>query len=92
MSYIQLPYGNVEKPQQTIKLTNFPRNHNVSVLFPELQYLDNINDAEFQRSIIGSIQNRDDLQQYLLASSEIGQSIQDEIDIIYKNVMLKQNP
>ena len=41
-----------------------------------------MNNVKFQRSIISNIQNREDLQRYLLASSKIGQSIQDEIDMV----------
>lgn len=37
-------------------------------------------DAEFQREIINTIQNDQDLQ-YLLASSEIGQNIKQEINL-----------
>ena len=53
MSYIQLPFGKIEKDNKTIKLTNFSRNHNVSVLSLEVHYVDNINDTEFQCCIIG---------------------------------------
>ena len=59
-----------------------PRNYSVSVLSSELEYLDNFNDTEFRHSLIDTIQNREDLQRHLLASSEVGQSIQDDIDII----------
>ena len=69
MSYIQLPY-------KTIKLTNFLRNHNMPVLFLELQYFNNINNTEFQCSLINTIQNKDDLQRYLLNFTELGQTIQ----------------
>ena len=60
----------------------FPRNHNVNVLFPQLKHLDNIENAEFQSKIIETIQNIDDLQKYILASSEIGQNIQEEIELV----------
>ena len=59
-----------------------PRNYSVSVLSSELEYLDNFNDTEFRHSLIDTIQNREDLQRHLLASSEVGQNIQDDIDII----------
>ena len=38
-------------------------------------------DAEFQREIINTIQNDQDLQYHLLASSEIGQNIKQEINL-----------
>ena len=58
-------YKKVEKDKKPIRLTNFPRNHNLFVLFPEWKYPDSINDVDFQRSIINTIQNREDLQRYL---------------------------
>ena len=77
--YIQLPYGVVEKPQTT-KLPGLPRNYNVSVWSFELKYLDNFNDTQFQHSFIDTNQNRENLPRYLLASSKVGQSIQDDSD------------
>lgn len=88
MSYIQLPYGKVEKDNKTIKLTNFPRNTNVSVLFPKFCYLNVINDTEFQRSIIRTNKNRQHLKPYLLASGELGKSIQDYIYMVVTEVRL----
>lgn len=35
MAYVQWPYMEIMKKDKTLKLTNFPRNHNVSVLFPQ---------------------------------------------------------
>ena len=48
MAFIQLPSGKVKnlKPKN-LKLTNFPRNHNISVLFLYLKYLDNAYDLDF---------------------------------------------
>ena len=58
MPYFQLPYRKVKKDNETINLTNFPRNHVVSVLLPNSRYLDDINNIEFQHSIIGTIKNK----------------------------------
>ena len=55
---------------KTFKLTNFPK-----------KYLHNTNDTELQRELIGSIKNNDDFQKYLLTSSEIGQRLQEKIDL-----------
>ena len=81
MSCIQLPYGKVIKNKKKLKLTNFPRNHNVLVLFLQLKYLDNINDSEFQREFVGTIKNNSNLQTHILASGEIGHLLQEGIDL-----------
>ena len=81
MFYIQLVYWKVIKEDKALKLANIPRNHSVSVLFQQLRYLDNMNDSEFHKELIGTIKNNDDLQKCFLASGEIGQHLQDEIDL-----------
>ena len=67
--------------EKTLTLTNFPRNHDVLGVFLQLKYLQLLNDAEFQKELIGSITNNDNFQKYLLASSEIGQHLQEKIDL-----------
>lgn len=77
-----MPYGKVKKDEkETVKLTNFPRNHNVLVLFSQLRYLNNIDDTDFQRELISMIKINGNLQRYLLASGKIGQHLQEEIDL-----------
>ena len=71
----------IKQNEKTLKLTNFPRDDSALGLFSQLKYLDNINDAEFQRELIGSIKNNEDLQKYFLVLSEIGQHLKDEIDL-----------
>lgn len=82
MSYIQLPDGKVEKDNKTTKLTNFPRNHDVSVLFPKLCNLNDINDTEFQRFLVRTNKNREHLEPYLLASGKLGKSTHDDIYVV----------
>ena len=65
VSFIQLSYKKVIKKDTTLKLTNFPRNHNALALFPFLRYLNNIKDSEFQWELISTIENNDDLQKYI---------------------------
>ena len=74
-----------DKKDKTLKLTNFTRSHNALVLFPQLRYLDNINDSEFQPELIGAIKNNDDLQKYILASVETEQYLLEEIDFQVTN-------
>ena len=59
-----MPYGKVKKYEKTTKLSNFRRNHNVSVLFPQLKYLNNIGDSVFQHELISTVKNNDDLQSF----------------------------
>ena len=49
--------------------------------FSQLKHTDNAYDSKFQREIINTIENGQDLQDYFLASSEIGQNIQEEIGL-----------
>ena len=79
MSSIQLWYGVFEKYKKAIKLPGLPRTYNVSVLSFKLRYLDNFNNTNIQRSLINTIQNREDLQRYLLASSKV-RGLQSEIE------------
>ena len=72
MSSIQLWYEVVEKHKKAIKLSGLPRTYNVSVLSFKLRYLDNFNTTEIQRSLTDTIQNSEDLQRYLLVSSNVG--------------------
>ena len=84
MSYTQLPYGMVNKEKQ-IKL-NLPKNYGVSQYFNKLPYLPNTGDTVFQNSIIDTLNSRADLQKYLLATSNYGQNIQENINAVVTDV------
>lgn len=82
MAFIELLSGELKNlVEKTLKLTNFPRNHCISTLFPQLKHLDDAYDSEFQRKLIASIGNSKDLQKYLLASGRIGQHMQEKNDL-----------
>ena len=56
MALIHLPSVKLKNVEENnLKLTNFPRNHNVSILFPWLKHLHDVYDSEFQRKLITSI-------------------------------------
>ena len=80
MSYIQLPYGVVNKEKQ-IKL-NLPKNYGASQYFNKLPYLSNTGDPAFQNSIIDTLNSRANLRKYLLATSNYGQNIQENINVV----------
>ena len=70
----------VNKEKQ-IKL-NIPRNYGASQYFNKLPYLSNTGDSVFQNSIIDTLNSRADLQKYLLAASDYGQNIQENINAV----------
>ena len=59
MSYIQLPYGVVNKEKQKL---NLPKNYGASQYFNKLPYLSNTGDPEFQNSITGTLNSKADLR------------------------------
>ena len=75
-----LPYGVVNDRRQA-KL-NLPKNYGASQHFKKLPYLYNTNDPDFQNSIVDTLNNRADLQKYLLATSRSGQNIQEDINSV----------
>ena len=80
MSYIQLPYTVVNKEKQ-IKL-NLAKNYGASQYFNRLPYLSNTNGPAFQNSIIDTLSSRADLRKYLLATSDYGKNIQENIKTV----------
>lgn len=61
MAFIELLSGELKNlEEKTLKLTNFPENHCISTLFPQLKHLDDAYDSEFQRKLIASIENSKD--------------------------------
>ena len=80
MSYIQLPYGVVNKEKQA-KL-NLPKKYGTNQCFNKLPYLQNTNDPVFQNAIVDTLNSRADLRKYLLATSDYGQNIQENINAV----------
>ena len=80
MSYIQLPFGVVNKEKQ-IKL-DLPRSYGAAQNFKQLPYSSDINNPTFQNSVINTLNNRVDLQKYALATGPYGKNIQDNINTV----------
>ena len=78
MSFIQLPYGPIEK-EETVKLP-LGKNYATGEYFKRLPHIDNIDDPKQQNEAIKLIEKRSDFRKYLLATSDFGQSVQDNID------------
>ena len=82
MSQIHLPHGGIiNKNEKTFKLS-LPTNYKLEVLFSQLPYLANLRDPIFQSSIEDVINNREDLQKYLLATGGLNNSIQKSLDLV----------
>ena len=80
VSYIQLPYEVVNDERQA--KFNLPKNYRASQYFKKLPYLCNTNDSDFQNSIVDTLNNRTDLRKYLLATSDYGRNIQENINSV----------
>ena len=81
MPRIQLPYGVVEDNKAKIKL-NPPKNYKAGEYFKKLPYLNDINDLAFQDSVVDVVNNRDNFHHFLLATSDIGRTIQENLNAV----------
>ena len=79
MSYIQLPYGYVKKQKQV--QFNLPSNYEKSFYLDKVPYLANNNPA-VENNLINLIKNRDDLKRWLLATSDYGAEIQENLNAV----------
>ena len=83
MSRIQLPYGEViDKNRETVIL-DLPKNYLESEYFRFLSYFNDVERPNFQTSISNFISNRYDLRNYLLATVDIGKSIQENLKLVF---------
>ena len=79
MSYLSLPFGLIRK-EEKIKL-DLPKNYGASQYMKRLPYISR-EDPSFQNSIIDIVNNRSDLRKCLLATSEYGRNIQENINSV----------
>ena len=79
MSYIQLPYG-LRRNEKQLQF-NLPKNYEKSQYIKRLPYIRD-KGLEFSNSIINIIKNRDDLKKLLLATSDYGQELQEDLNAI----------
>ena len=78
-SYIQLPYGFIKK-SEPIQL-NLPKNYEESQYLSRLPYLSNKGPA-LDNEILDKLKNREDLQKWLLATSDFSREIQEDVNAI----------
>ena len=67
--------------KETEKL-DLPRNYRVSEYFKFLPYLHDLEKPNFQTSISNVMNNRHDLRNYLLATGDVGKSIQESLNSV----------
>ena len=79
MSYIQLPYGLVKKSKQI--QFNLPKNYEESQYIKRLPYISN-KGPDFSNRVIDLLQNREDLKKWLLATSDYGNELQEDLNQI----------
>ena len=79
MSYIQLPYGFVNKPEE-IRF-DLPKNFEENFYYDKAPYLTN-HTPEVENKLINLIKNRDDLKKWLLATSPYGEEIQQDLNAV----------
>ena len=79
-SYIQVPYGyrKVSKPIQF----RTPKNNFENKLVDSLGFISNKNDPAVKNNLLNAVKNREDLQKYILATSDLGEELQKDINII----------
>ena len=92
MSFVSLPFGLIQEDKH-IKL-NLPKNYAASQYIKCLPHVKN-EDTHFQNKIIDLVNNRTDLQKYLLATSGYGDFIQEKINTIvddgkYNHAMVRR--
>ena len=78
-SYIQEPFGyrHVSKPIQFVSPKN-PETHYLN----RIGYISNKDDPIVENNILDAIKNREDLQKYILATSDFGHELQENINEI----------
>ena len=77
--YIQLPYGYVENNKQV--QFNLPKNYEESFYLDKVGYLSK-RDPATENDLINLIKNRDDLKKWLLATSDYGNEIQEDLNAV----------
>ena len=79
MSYIQLPYGYVNKQKQI--QFNLPINYEESFCLDKIPNLTTKNPA-VENNLINLMKNRDDLKRWLLATSDYGAEIKENLNAV----------
>ena len=79
MSYIKLPYGFVKNNKQV--QFNLPSDYEESQYYKELAYITNQGPA-VENNFLNLLRNREDLKNRLLATSDYGNEIQEDLNAV----------
>ena len=79
MSYIQLPYGYVKNNKQV--QFNLPSDYEESQYHKEVPHITNESQA-VKNNLLNLLRNREDLKKWLLATSDYGNEIQEDLNAI----------
>ena len=79
MSYIQLPYVLVKKSKQI--QFNLPENYEESQYFKRLPYITN-KGPDFRNKVLDLLRSREDFKKWLLATSDYGNELQEDLNAI----------
>ena len=79
MSYIKLPYGLVKKSKQI--QFNLPKNYEESQYIKRLPYISN-KGPDFNNKVLDHLRNREDFKKWLLATSDYGNELQEDLNAI----------
>ena len=79
MSYIQLPYALVKKRKQI--QFNLPKNYEESQYIKRLPYISN-KGPDFNNKVLDLLRNWEDLKKWLLAASDYGDELQEDLNAI----------
>ena len=79
-SYIQIPFGYRKKPN-AIQFTS-PRNNYENKLLEKAGYIKNVDDPKVKNNLLNAIKSRKDLQKFILANSDVGNELQENINAI----------
>ena len=77
MLYIQLPYGYVKNNKQV--QFNLPSDYEQSQYYKEIPFITNENPA-VKNNILNLLKNTEDLKAWLLATSDYGNEIQQDLN------------
>ena len=88
MSYIQLTDKIVNQVEQ-IQL-NLPKDQKVKDLFAHLPYIANLKDPIWQNRVEDLLKNREDLQNYLLATEHLATTLEDSLQLAVSHGKLNE--
>ena len=94
-SYIQIPFGYRKKPN-ALQFTS-PKYNYENKLLEKAGYIKNVDDPKVKNNLLNAIKSRKDLQKFILANSDVGNELQENINAItsgdekFNNAVLRRS-